>query len=241
MQFYRRLYPVKAISFDLDDTLYNNVPVMQRAEQAVRDFLANEFPQTAPWQASDWLQHRLQIMRAQPDLSSNMTQLRRVALAEGLRQFAVTENEINAGVDAAFAHFMAHRNAVEISPQVHTALAQLAQYYPLFALSNGNVNVAEIGLSDYFTGVYQPSDALRGKPFADMFLAAQQQLPDIAPRHWLHVGDSPSADVLGAHRVGWQSAWFTGGLGKYEHLQVLPTLVYNDLQQLTDQLLRAPK
>jgi len=66
MQFYRRLYPVKAISFDLDDTLYNNVPVMQRAEQAVRDFLAREFPQTAVWQSSDWLRHRQQLMYAQP-------------------------------------------------------------------------------------------------------------------------------------------------------------------------------
>lgn len=241
MQFYRRLYPVKAISFDLDDTLYNNVPVMQRAEQAVRDFLAREFPQTAVWQSSDWLRHRQQLMYAQPDLASNMTQLRRTALAAGLRQFAIAENEISGGVDAAFAHFMAHRNAVEITANVHAALAQLADYYPLFALSNGNVSVEAIGLGEYFTGVFQPSNTLRGKPFADMFLAAQQQLPEVAPLQWLHVGDSPSADVLGAQRAGWQSAWFTGGLGKYEHLQVLPTLAYNNLQQLTDQLLKAHK
>jgi len=29
MKFHRRLKPFQAISFDLDDTLYNNEPVMQ--------------------------------------------------------------------------------------------------------------------------------------------------------------------------------------------------------------------
>ena len=33
MQFYRRLSAIKAISFDLDDTLYNNRPVMQGIEK----------------------------------------------------------------------------------------------------------------------------------------------------------------------------------------------------------------
>ena len=32
MQFFRRWQPPKIISFDLDDTLYDNVPVMQTAE-----------------------------------------------------------------------------------------------------------------------------------------------------------------------------------------------------------------
>lgn len=241
MQFYRRLYPVQALSFDLDDTLYNNVPVMQRAEQAVRDFMVQEFPQTAPWQAQDWLRHRQQIMYDNPDLASNMTQLRLTALADGLRQFAVADDEIDAGVEAAFAHFMQHRNAVEISAEVHQAMRELAEHFPLVALSNGNVDVTAIGLGEYFRHVFQPSASLRGKPFADMFRAAEGKLPDIAPQQWLHIGDSPSADVLGAHRAGWQSAWFTGGLGRAEHLQVLPTLVYSSLPQLTQQLLKNTK
>lgn len=238
MQFYRRLMPVQALSFDLDDTLYDNVPVMQRAEQAVRDFVVREFPQTATWQAADWSAHRMALMRREPDLASNMTQLRLRALAAGLQSFGIGDDEARAGADAAFAHFMSHRNAVDIAPAVHQQLAALAQRYPLYALSNGNVNVDAIGLGDYFQGVLQPSESLRGKPFADMFQAASAMQPQLAPYNWLHVGDSPSADVLGAHRVGWQSAWFTGGLGRAEHLQVLPTLAYHDLAKLAQFLLK---
>ena len=31
MRFYKRLMPVKVLSFDLDDTLYDNVPVIAAA------------------------------------------------------------------------------------------------------------------------------------------------------------------------------------------------------------------
>lgn len=241
MQFFRRLHPVQAVSFDLDDTLYDNVPVMLRAEQAVREFLVREFPQTEQWQAQDWLRHRQQLMRNNTDLASNMTQLRLVALADGLRLLGVADNEIEAGAKAAFAHFMLHRNAVDVPQEIHHALGQLAESFPLFALSNGNVDVDAIGLGPYFQQVYQPSATMRGKPFGDMFSAAAQQLPHLSPTSWLHVGDSPTADVLGAHRAGWQSAWFTGGLGRAEHLQVLPTLAYDNLQQLTEQLLKHTK
>ena len=36
MKFYRPLRPFKAISFDLDDTLYDNHPIIEKAEN---DFL----------------------------------------------------------------------------------------------------------------------------------------------------------------------------------------------------------
>lgn len=238
MQFYRRLLPVAAVSFDLDDTLYNNVPVMQRAEQAVRDYVVREFPQTATWQPHDWAQLRQQIMQRDVRLASDMTQLRLTALAAGLTHFGVPSAEAEAGATAAMAEFMRYRNLVEIDPQVHQLLAQLSAKLPVIAISNGNVNVTEIGLAPYFQLILQPNAELRGKPFTDMFEAAARQFPELHPQQWLHVGDSPYADVLGAHRAGWQSAWFTGGLGQAEHLRVLPTLAYQRLEDLTQHLLK---
>src|SRR5690554_2757304 len=239
MHFYRRLHPVQAISFDLDDTLYNNIPVMQRAEQAMRDYVAQEFPQTAVWQTADWLAHRQQLLLERPELGSHMTHLRQYSLAAGLRHFGVNEDEIEAGVTAAFNHFMTFRNAIEVPKSVHQALRQLADAYPVIAVSNGNVDVAAIGLAPYFVGVFQPTTERRGKPYLDLFLAAQEALPTVTPAAWLHVGDSPQADILGAHRAGWQSAWFTGGLGRPDQLQILPTLAYNELDQLVAYLLTA--
>ena len=47
MQFFRRWQPPKIISFDLDDTLYDNVPVMQTAEHSVQQYIVDKFPETA--------------------------------------------------------------------------------------------------------------------------------------------------------------------------------------------------
>ena len=40
MQFHRRWHLPKVISFDLDDTLYDNVPVMQRTEEVAHSYIA---------------------------------------------------------------------------------------------------------------------------------------------------------------------------------------------------------
>lgn len=47
MHFYRRWQPVAAISFDLDDTLYDNGPAIERAEQWMLSHLRSEYLATA--------------------------------------------------------------------------------------------------------------------------------------------------------------------------------------------------
>ncbi|KFZ30762.1 hypothetical protein IDSA_09605 [Pseudidiomarina salinarum] len=236
MQFFRRLHPVQALSFDLDDTLYPNAPVMRAAEQAVHAYLCERHPQVAHWTAEDWARRRLHIMGRDQDLASDMTALRLATLCEGFREAGVGEAE--AAAEAALQEFLKHRNAVEMDTSTHDNLERLAAHYPLFALSNGNVSVDAIGLAPYFTGILQPGKGRRGKPHPDMFSEARQLLPDIPPSGWLHIGDSPSADVFGARRAGWQTAWYTGGLGLSDQLQVLPTLAFDDLGRLTDFLLK---
>ncbi len=241
MQFFRRLKPIQALSFDLDDTLYDNVPVMQRAEHAVRDFMAQQFPITQAWTTQDWVSLRIRLMHQDSRLASDMTLLRLTALASGLRYFGVGNDEAEQGATAAMAHFMRYRNDVHIPQPVHRLLAELAQKYTLIAISNGNVDVTKIGLGDYFQLVLQPGDGRRGKPFTDLFDAAHAQFPTIAAEQWLHIGDSTTADVLGAHRAGWQSAWFTGGLGFSDQLQSLPTFAFHTLEDLGELLLRPAK
>lgn len=235
MQFFRRWRPVKALSFDLDDTLYDNVPVIHNAEQALHDYLVTQHPETKDWSAADWQHRRLQMMRRDSNLAADMTALRIAVLAEGFAECHIAQPQQAA--EAAMAEFLRHRNAVTIHPDIHQALAQLGQHYPLYALSNGNVDIEAIGLRGYFSQTFQPQQGRRGKPHLDMFHEAQQHEPKLAPQQWLHIGDSPSADVLGAKRAGWQSAWYEQGLYRAEQLLVLPTLSFQDLTQLTEFLL----
>ena len=44
MHFYRRLKPIKAITFDLDDTLYDNYPVILKTTEESHRFLQAYHP-----------------------------------------------------------------------------------------------------------------------------------------------------------------------------------------------------
>lgn len=237
MQFYRRPKPISALSFDLDDTLYDNVPVIRAAEAAGYRALCELFPQAKQWSQQQWAARRWQLMKTEPDLASDMTLLRLATLQRGLMALGVEESLAKVGAEQGLQAFLSARNQVEVPAQTHSMLAALGQHYPLIAISNGNVDTQAIGLRDYFTHVIQPGNGRRGKPYPDMFLHAQEQYPKIAPHSWLHIGDSPLADVLGANRVGWQAAWFTGGLYDEHGLVVLPTLAYHDNAALEAYLL----
>lgn len=235
MQFHRRWHLPKVISFDLDDTLYDNVPVMQRAEEAVHNYITEQFPQTAEWDMHHWRRFRDEVSQTDDALASDMTKLRLKTLELGLKQFGIgnASKAANTIVDV----FLSERSNFQVPQDSFHLLEALSQHYKLIALSNGNVDANKIGLAKYFDQVIQPGDGIRGKPLPDMFAAVHRQLPELQPHEFLHVGDHPYSDVLGAQRHGWQSAWLTSGLGTREHLSVLPTVTLRNLYQLQQLLL----
>lgn len=236
LEFYRRFHHPQVISFDLDDTLYDNVPIMQRSEANVHKFLQQEFPATKGWQITDWQRLRQQIMREDASLASNMTLLRLATLERGLAQFEVADPK--AGAKRALEVFLSSRSQLELSDEAHDLLRSLTKKYQVIAISNGNVEVPKTPLAEYFEHVFQPTENRRGKPHSDMFEAAMQAYPNVAPQGFLHVGDHPVSDVLGAHRAGWQSAWFKGGLGRASELKVLPNFAFGELAELQQILSR---
>lgn len=235
MQFFRRWRQPKVISFDLDDTLYDNVPVMQTAEQSVQQYIVNQFPETAAWDVRHWRQLRDKVSQSDPALASDMTELRISTLQKGLEQFGVA-NAVAHAHDI-MAHFLRQRSNFKPPQDSIELLKQLSEQYELIALSNGNVDTKKIGISGYFSLIVQPGNGVRGKPLPDMFLKAQQSFPGIKPVEFLHVGDHPYSDVLGAQRHGWQSVWLTSGLGRSQHLSALPTVKIDQLAELKPLLL----
>lgn len=57
MHFYRPLRPLAALTFDLDDTLYDNCPAIRQTEQQSMAFLQNYHPRLSRFQSTDL--HRL--------------------------------------------------------------------------------------------------------------------------------------------------------------------------------------
>ena len=224
---------VRAITLDLDDTLWPVWPAIARAEEALHGWLAANAPRCAaryPVTAMRALRDR--VARENPHLSHDFSAQRRLSLAAALAD----SDEDPAHAEAAFAAFYAGRNQVELYPDVPEALARLAARLPLAALTNGNADLGVIGLRPHFQFELGAREHGAAKPDPSIFLAACARL-GCAPHEVLHVGDDPELDVLGARRAGLRTAWINRHDSRWAHGDS-PDLTLRSLTELADWLER---
>jgi len=194
-----------AISLDLDDTLWPVGPVLEHAERVLADWLAAHAPRTAArTDATVRAALRRAVLADHPGRAHDMSFLRR----EGLRRAMQQAHEDPALADAAFETFLAARQQVTLFDDVLPVLSRWAARVPLVAVSNGNADVARVGLGGYFAGSVAAHALGCAKPDARMFHAACR-IAGVAPDAVLHVGDDPELDVAGARRAGLQAAWLS--------------------------------
>jgi putative hydrolase of the HAD superfamily len=192
------------ISLDLDDTLWPVAPVIAAAESALLEWLRAHHPRAARDSDLDTMRAmRAGVAERFPAQSHDLTFLRRRALAE---QFAAAGYLDGSAADDALEIFLHHRNRVELYPDARPALERLRRKYRLFALSNGNADLTRCGIADLFEGHVTASAAGAAKPDARIF-AHLLRVADALPLEVVHVGDDPSADVVGALRAGLQAVW----------------------------------
>lgn len=194
---------IKAITFDLDDTLWDVWPVVERAEELLHDWLAAHYPRI-PEQLTPLELRGLcsEVAAARPDLAYDRTWLRKQALnlaahRAGYRQF---------DVEGAFEVFFLARNAVEPFAEVRPTLERLSRRYRLASLSNGNADLRLIGLDDLFVFSLNAIDLHAAKPDPRFFQEASRRLA-ARPDQIVHVGDDPEHDVFGAVQAGFRSVW----------------------------------
>ena len=234
MIFYRRFQPPAAITFDLDDTLYDNLPIIQEAERILREYLADNHPLVSAQVASQWKTIRRACIADEPRLASDMSQLRQHILRRLAEQVGYTEHERDTMADEGYRLFYRARSAFSVNKTIDSLLAELSQRYPLVAITNGNVNLEQVGIAQYFTANFQASITYPAKPRPEMFEAALTHL-SLAPEQVLHVGDNLIKDVLGAHQCGMQTAWFAINRKMQlsdESAAVLPTVQLDSLDEL---------
>jgi putative hydrolase of the HAD superfamily len=225
-------FPVRAITLDLDDTLWPFAPIGTRVEQVLHDWLLRYCPRTAqrfPIEAMRALRETVYTER--PDLSHDFSQLRKLSLIRAMELSG--DDPLHA--DAAFEAFYAERNRVEFYPDALPALERLAARVPLAAISNGNADLARIGVHHHFAFQLGAREHGTPKPAASIFHAACSQL-SLAPVEVLHVGDDIEMDVVGAHRAGLRSCWLNRDGQPWPHDSIRPDLQFTDLAALADWL-----
>jgi HAD superfamily hydrolase (TIGR01549 family) len=194
---------IKAISLDLDDTLWASAPVLLGAEQALHAWLEERAPGVAAALPPPlFAQFRRSLAAELPAIAHDFTALRH----EALRRALSLHGEDPQLADEAFEVFIAARCAVELYPDVPIALERLARRFKLIALSNGNADVERIGIANHFTCIVSARVAGVAKPDPRIFHAACARV-DFHAGELLHAGDDPELDVRAAARAGLTAAW----------------------------------
>src|SRR5688572_10163263 len=193
----------KALSLDLDDTLWPIWPVIERAEAALAEFLTERCPSTAKmYPIGEMRVLRDRIAAQYPQYAHDFTRQRRLSLAEAMR--SAGDDEVH--VEDAFNAFYAARNQVEFYPDAIEALDRLAARWRIVAITNGNADLKSIGIADRFSMTVTAREAGHAKPDAPIFHAACTHL-QVQPHEVLHIGDDPWLDVAGAAAVGMRTCW----------------------------------
>lgn len=229
MQLFKALSPVSVLSFDLDDTLYDNSPVLAAAEAAMLSALAQHAPLTRNTDSEFWWQQRRLLAKKIPDIRHDIGRWRLLGIEAGLISLGLAQCEAGEIAELAYSAFLAERTRINLQPQVKQLLSELAQRYKLIAITNGNACIHKMGVGELFEFSLQAGPDGRMKPHADLFLTAAARL-QVAPAQILHIGDSHRADVMGALNAGCQAAWL-------DHHQspvpVLPHVRFENIMQIS--------
>lgn len=227
--------PLRALSLDLDDTLWPVAPALEAADRAVDDYLKAHFPRVAQtWPITAMRALRTQMADTHPELAHDFTAQRQLTLREAFHRCGIAA----APIDTLWEIYFSARNAVTLYPDSLPALAQLAARWPLASLTNGNADLARTGVAAHFHCAVAAREVGVGKPDPRIFHAAASRL-GVATGELLHVGDDPELDVLGARRAGLRTAWVNrAGKPWPEALGAAPDLTVHDLGELVDRLAR---
>jgi putative hydrolase of the HAD superfamily len=194
---------IKAILFDLDDTLWPIVPVISRAEKLLFEWIKIHAPRAATgYSIEEMRQRRLALMEAEPRYALNLAALRHAVLA----QLFTECGEAAALADEAIAVFSAARNEVTLYPDVRPALQRLSGRLLLGSVSNGVADLEAIGLAQYFKASVAAHRFGSAKPDAAIFHAGCAAL-GVVPEEAVYVGDDPLLDVEGAQKAGMRAVW----------------------------------
>ncbi len=231
MKFYRLLKPFKAISFDLDDTLYDNHPIIKKAEDDFLVYLNQSYPELSELDARQWGLYKNHLVREFPELVEDVSLWRLEILKRIMTIYGIPEYKAIEQAQVAFAEFLRLRSYFSVPVESSTLLENLAKHYPVIAITNGNVDEKQIGLHDKFEFILKAGGPFRAKPKADLFIEAADRLK-IRVGDILHIGDHLISDIFGAQNCGAQAVWLNENNQSLNDARLLPSVEITQLDQL---------
>ena len=224
---------IRALTLDLDDTLWPVLPALERADHELDAYLRQHHPDVArAWPIPAMRALRAQVAQERADLAHDFTAQRHITMQ---RAFAACGLE-EAPLDVLWDIYFTARNSVELYADSLPALQRITAAYPVASLTNGNADLDMIGIRTHFAHHICARDTGVAKPDPRIFATAAERL-GVAPEEILHVGDDPVLDVVGARDAGLKTAWINRARVSWpEALGPAPDLDLADMTALADWL-----
>jgi len=207
--------PIKAITFDLDDTLWPLKPTLIRAETECYQWLQkNAKSLTDKFSLADIGNYRFKLFSSSDVFKNQISQLRietikALAIESGYSQ----ENAAALSAEAFEVHY-ALRQQVHCYDGVESMLETLEKDFILGSISNGNADVKKTSIGQFFSFALSAEKLNISKPQTGIFTAALELINShldsaIVASQVVHVGDDFYCDVMGAKLAGFKAIWLT--------------------------------
>nr|WP_218619371.1 HAD family hydrolase [Vibrio parahaemolyticus] len=233
---------LKAIFFDMDETLCGTSQADKAAGQKFAAWIQQTYPQVSDPQA--FLQRYLQGVYKK--LNAEFPQL--VALLPdenafrcGLIQTILAENGIHIDAEQAqqAQHYFdsARMGAFTFFPGVKEMLMDLRKHYKLVVITNGPIfsqhpKLKATQMDEWVDHIIVGGEEPEEKPAASIFQKALN-LVDIKPEEALHIGDSLAADIAGANNMGILSVW-VNATGASNPTEITPNFEIRETVELKE-------
>lgn len=222
---------IKAILFDLDDTLWPVMPVLVNAESVLYDWLQQNLPGITQKFTKEQLRElRTAILLTDARYQIDLWSLRHAMLTHACH----LTGEDKTQVDQAMAIFTVARNAVTLFDDVLPGLTRLGERFAVGSVSNGFADLQTIGLAHHFKTSIAAHKFGRAKPDPAIFLAACDAL-GVTPQQTIYVGDDPILDVRASKNAGLTSVWMNR-FNRSLPDDVAPDAICTTLHELDDWL-----
>lgn len=234
IRFYRNIPKIHAMTFDLDDTLYDNIPVIKGVESKTIDWIHTHHPESQNLPLEQWIQLKRDLAKQTPFLASDVSEWRFQQIRHGLMLSGYDDPKATQAAKDAMEQVMIWRHQIEVPELTHQVMTKLKQHMPLIAITNGNVNPNNIGLGEYFDLILNAGPDGWAKPHGQMFETALAHL-DLPAENVLHIGDHLISDVVGAKHAGMTACWindFAKNLHTEQDAKALPDVEISSIDDL---------
>ena len=208
-----KLPRIRALTFDLDDTLWPLASTLQQAEQASWIWLDQHAPRiTHQFSLTESAQLRRQLHRDDPNLRHQISKVRIATIKKMALESGYAEEKSTKIAADAFNIFLARRQSVTPYDGVEKILGALSENFLIGAISNGNADIYKTPIGQYFSFALSAEQVNASKPSPIIFntaieLLCRQTNTPIKAAQVIHIGDSYELDISAAKRCDYKTIW----------------------------------